>query len=147
MKKNILLLTTAITALLLAGPAVYAQEAAPTAVVATPGKLPDAKEKIYKDALDQLHAKNKVIYSQIDKLQQEASAIMTADKFDKAAFLAKNADIEKAYAQVHTNTAETVASVAAQFTADERRIMEARHQNHRTSVQIHPPVAAAPAAK
>jgi len=144
MKKNTLFLTTALMSLMLCQPVIAQQAASPTKTPAGGASAPASvapqlspeKEAIYKTALDQLRVKNNVLRDQIEKLQQEASTIMTADTFDKAAYIAKNAEIEKVYAQMHTNTSEAIAGVASQFTADERRIIEKQHQAH-SSVKFH----------
>ena len=109
-------------------PAMFSHESHRDSVLA---QLPPEKAKLYKDAISALHSKNAPIYDQIDKLHQDLTTIMTADTFDKAAYIAKNAEIEKAYAQTKGNTTEAIASVAAQFTLDERKTLEKLHPSSR----------------
>ena len=141
MKLHAYIPVMALLATLAVFPAVYA-DPSPAAAASSPAvakaksprdemlsQLPPEKAKAYQDAIDQLHAKNKPLHEQVDKLQQDISALMTADNFDKSAYLAKNAELNKTYEQMHANTAETIAGLAEKFTADERKILEKNHQS------------------
>ena len=140
MKMNALLAVTALGTVLMSAPLLAEQ--APAASMSMPAAstpisdsreailstLPADKQKIYKDGIQALRAKNTALHDQIIKLQQDISTVMTADKFDKAAFIAKNEEIEKLFAQMRSNTAEAIASIASQFSLEERKILEKAHQ-------------------
>jgi len=143
MKKNSISLYTLIgvSALLASTPCAYAQQAAATpAATATAAKgpiiyramvlsqLPPEKLAMYKAAIAQLRTKNKVLYDQIAKLQGDLSTILTAEKFDKPAYMAKVAEIDKIYTQTHTNTTEAIVGVAEKFTPEERKVLDSLHR-------------------
>jgi uncharacterized membrane protein len=151
MKINTLLTTTALLASVALVPTAYAQSAPAqsTPAQSIPGQatmhpspkmeamqrkeaafaqLPAEKGKLYKDALQQINAKNQPLHEQLDKTRDEMKAIMLAEKFDKAAYVAKSAEMDKLYGQMRANSVEAIASVAAQFTPAERKILEELHQ-------------------
>jgi len=90
-------------------------------------QLPPEKAKLYKDAMHQVHEKNQALRDQIEKMHAEIKALMTADTFNKSDYLAKNAEMEKLYAQMRTNMLEAITSVAAQFTLEERKTLTKLH--------------------
>ena len=91
-------------------------------------QLPPEKAKMYRDAGQKMREKNKPIFDQIGKLQQELSVIRTAAKFDKSAFVAKNAEIEKAYGKMRSNTSEIAVAMLSEFSESERKLVEQLRQ-------------------
>ena len=49
--------------------------------------------------------------------------IITADKFDKQAYIAKNTEIENLNTQMRANITQAAAAALAQYTAEERKAM------------------------
>ena len=100
-------------------------------------QLPAEKAKLYKDTMQQAYDKNKDTYSQIEKMHAELKETLNADKFDKDVYLAKSAEMEKLYGKMRASSAEAFASVAAQFTPDERKILaKLRHEPRKHDNQV-----------
>jgi uncharacterized membrane protein len=91
-------------------------------------QLPAEKATLFKDTMKATREKNKPLRDQLHKLYSDRDAILTADKFDKDAFNAKNAELDKIYDQMRANTNQSFVSVAAQFTADERKVLAKIHK-------------------
>ena len=129
MKINTRILTLALATSLLSTGLVYAQQpaprpvAAPAAAAAQPAQLAPDRLKFYKDSQAQIRAKNGPLRAQVKQMYKDLNAISTADTFDKTAYLAKTAEIEKAETQLHTNRYTAMAAVLPQFSASERRII------------------------
>src|SRR5690348_7714875 len=60
----------------------------------TLAKLPEAKQKLFREAVEKTKAQNKDLWAQGKKLREEQKAILMAEKFDKAAYLAKAKEID-----------------------------------------------------
>lgn len=86
-------------------------------------QLPADKAQLFKDTMKQSREKDKAVHDQIRKVFKERDAILTADKFDKKAYLAKSAEITKLFTQVHDNMTNSFVSVAEKFTPEERKIL------------------------
>jgi uncharacterized membrane protein len=87
-------------------------------------QLPPEKSKLYRETMKKAYEeKNDIVREQIHKVQDESDALLTAAKFDKAAFLAKNAELDKLHAESRTNLNQAFASVAEQCSQDERKIL------------------------
>jgi Spy/CpxP family protein refolding chaperone len=91
--------------------------------------LPPDKAKLFQDTMKQTSEKNSAYREQIGKLREELRNIVIADKFDKDAYLAKNAEMEKLWAQMRTNSAESFAAIAGKFTANERKVLSEMHSS------------------
>lgn len=130
-----LLSTTALMmALVLAG-AAYAEDTHPPAGMHTRGgdrmqqrkeamaQLPPEKAKLFQDSMKQVHEKNEALQAQARKLHEELDALLTAEKFDKDAWTAKSAEIDKVYDQMRANRNAAFVAAASQFSADERKTL------------------------
>lgn len=91
-------------------------------------KLPAAKQKLVKDAMDKAKAENKELWMQGKKLRDEQKAILTAEKFDKAAYLAKSKELNDLRDKMSANRTEAFASVAGQLTPEERLSLAKMHR-------------------
>lgn len=95
-------------------------------------ELPADKAASYRSAMEQAHSKNQPLYDQIKVLKHDLSGLMTAEKFDKAAYLAKQAEIEKLYSQMHVSRAEALASLIETWTVADRKTLEKLHGSHKS---------------
>jgi len=86
-------------------------------------QLPPDKAQIFRDTMKQVREKNRETYEKVHAAQDELKGILTADKFDKAAYLAKSAEIDKLYDQIRGTRRDAIVSVAGQFSASERKII------------------------
>ena len=86
-------------------------------------QLPADKAKAYNDAMQKANDSNKELRSQIHKAYEEADMILTAEKFDKKAFLAKAVEIDALYDKTRINMNSAFVGVAENFTQEERKIL------------------------
>jgi uncharacterized membrane protein len=85
--------------------------------------LPDDKRKILMDTMKKTHEDNKALFDQMRQLNEERDAILKADKFDQNAFLKKSDEIDAIHDKFSKIHEKAVASVASQFTPQERRVL------------------------
>lgn len=131
MKIRALLSTTALIATLALSPAAYAEDSAQHLKQGfnqrrqqeVLNQLPPEKAKLFKETMGKTREGNQTIYEQIKQQQDALAALLTAEKFDKAAYLAKTAEIDKLYAQMRANTTQAFVSVASQFSVEERKVL------------------------
>lgn len=141
MKTTKLTVTVALLMALAAGGILYTQasDAADekTPVTASPGNgkppaLTASKAKLYNDTMRKAAEENKKLQEQIKQVRDQADAILVAPNFDQKAYLAKAEEMDKLIARARTNMNEAFASVASQFSAEERKALldsrEARQQ-------------------
>jgi uncharacterized membrane protein len=91
-------------------------------------RLSDEKDQILKAAIAKARADNKQINDQIKDKRKELAALMKAEKFDKAAFLAKNAEMQELMAKASRARTEALATVAEKFSAQDRKILAERFE-------------------
>ncbi|MDD5585579.1 MAG: periplasmic heavy metal sensor [Alphaproteobacteria bacterium] len=116
-------------------PAASAEQQKP----AQPGKpcLSDEKNKILKAALAKAREDNQQITEQIKAKRKELAALMGAERFDKEAFLAKDAEMQDLIAKAARKKAEALASVAGQFAVQDRKILAERFGKRKGSRSGH----------
>jgi len=102
-------------------------------------QLPPEKAKLFKDTMKQSREKNEATHEQIKKLRKEKDALLTAEKFDKDAYLAKNVEMDKLYDQMRANKDNAFVSVAAQFSPAERKILAKMHERPMGGGMMPPP--------
>lgn len=93
-------------------------------------KLPEAKQALVKSMWEAGKDDRKADREEMKKLHAEKEAILTAPKFDKAAFLAKSQEIEAKRAANHAEREARMADVAAQLTQEERKILAEMKPKH-----------------
>jgi Spy/CpxP family protein refolding chaperone len=150
MKLHTMLSTAALMASLTLSGAAIANEPAAAADAAkkphrmeeTVSKLPEAKQKIVREAMEKARAQNKELWAQSKKLRDEHKAILTAEKFDKAAYLAKAKEMSDLRSKMADNRNEAFASIAGQLTPEERLAL-VRHggARHGKGGEAHPKAA------
>lgn len=86
-------------------------------------KLPAAKAEAFKATMKKSHEKNEKLSAQSKKLHEEMRAIVTAEKFDKAAFLAKSGELQKVHDQMHVSMTESLAEALSSLSQDERKTL------------------------
>ena len=92
------------------------------------------KAKEYNDAMQAAIDSNNELRAQIRKAHEEADAILVAEKFDKKAFLAKAAELNKLYDTTRGKMDETFASTMEKFSQEDRKILlKARNDRRRHS--------------
>lgn len=89
-------------------------------------RLSEEKYKIYKDALNKARNDTIQIREQLKIKRAEASALMSAEKFDKAAFLAKYVEIQALVDKTSQARATAIANTAEQFGPADRKILAER---------------------
>jgi len=131
MRVGKLLLATILASTMLS-PLTYAQQSAaaapkPAATAQQPlaAVLPADELALFKKAAGQIRRNNAPLRAQVRKLRQELSAIVTADKFDKNAFIAKTGEIQKISAQMYNNWVSGTAAFLAKLTPAERQALQA----------------------
>ena len=100
-------------------------------------KLPKEDAAQFRDTMKEARENNKDLQEQIGKLHGDLHDILTAETFDKAAFLAKRKDLQQLHDKMETNMTEAFASAVGDLTQDERvtltRSMDrsrAKHHGH-----------------
>ena len=94
--------------------------------------LPPEKSKLYNETMKKAIEDSFDARKQIRKAYEEADALLTAEKFDKAAFLAKAAEIDDRYNKSRAKLNEAFASAINGFTQEERKeVLKARNENRR----------------
>jgi uncharacterized membrane protein len=92
-------------------------------------KLPEAKATAFRDAMAQARKNNDGMKDQMKKQRGELNAIMTAPTFDKAAYIAKSAELQASKDKMHANMSEAFANAVAGLSQDERKqLADAMHK-------------------
>jgi uncharacterized membrane protein len=107
-------------------------------------KLPAAKQKLVHDAMEKSKAENKELWTKGRQLREEQKSILTAEKFDKGAYLAKSKEIEDLHDKMAQNRSEAFASIAGQLTPEERVSLAKMHRGgprHHKDEAEHPQAA------
>ncbi len=127
MKK--LLLTTAMVLALGAGHALAEPDAPPPGdhhaqrFEQTLSQLPKDKADLIRNDFNQARAQNEPFHAQLESLHKERIALLSADKFDKKAYLANIRKTQKLHDTMQMNRTEAFASALTKLTAPERKIL------------------------
>ncbi len=139
MKMRLILASVSMLLLLLAGSAnaeIAASKSATTTEQQKSAKtdkprLSDEKFKTYKDAMNKARYDGKHISEQIKAKRKEMAALLSAEKFDKAAYLAKHDEMQALIDKTARLKAEAMASIAEKFSAADRKILAERFDRKR----------------
>ena len=94
-------------------------------------KLPKNDAAQFRDTMKEAREDNKPLEERISKLHGDLHAILTADSFDKGAFLAKRKEVQQLHDQMETNMTEAFASAVDGLTQEERvTLTRALHHDH-----------------
>jgi Spy/CpxP family protein refolding chaperone len=94
-------------------------------------QIPPAKMKILHDAMKASFEKDKGLNEKAHKLHDEMKEILAAETFNQKAFLNVSTKLADIHARLHQDRMRAFASVAGQFTPEEREeIMKAMHRHH-----------------
>jgi uncharacterized membrane protein len=98
----------------------------------TLSKLPEQDATQFRNTMKQAYEKDQAQRDQAHKLHEEISGILTADKFDKSAYVAKSKQLEKLHDKMHADMTEAFATAVAQLPQDERATLAAgmHHKHH-----------------
>lgn len=94
-------------------------------------KLPADKAALVKKMQDELRDARKENRGQCKALRDEAKALLTAEKFDKSAYLAKLAEIQEKHAANYKARDEKIADLAAGMNAEERKVIADLFASHK----------------
>lgn len=86
-------------------------------------KLPKDKQELVKKSFEEGKAERKANWEKAKTLREEVKTILTAEKFDKDAFLAKSKEIAALKAESQTKGAERFADLASKMNVEERKIL------------------------
>jgi Spy/CpxP family protein refolding chaperone len=93
--------------------------------------LSEAKIKIFHEAMKASFEKDKALFEESHKLHRELRGIVKANTFDEKTYLSLNARLEEIHAQIHSDRTKAFASIAGQFTPEERTaLLKLHHKNH-----------------
>ncbi len=123
MKLTKTLITATLLASTMLASVAFAESREKAQISAEAATLSPDKAKLYNDTLKAASDSNKDLRDKIHKAHDESDAIMTAEKFDKAAFLAKQAELDGLYSQVRTKMNAAYVSVVEKLKQDERKIL------------------------
>ncbi len=93
----------------------------------SPKPLSEEKSTLFREALRKMHTDNRELFTKIGALMREQKQILKAPTFDKAAYIAKSAEIQEVHAKITAARAAAIADVAAQMTAEERDALSQPH--------------------
>ncbi len=97
-------------------------------------KLPPQKAEAFRNTLKQAHEKGKESREQSKKLHEELRAIMTAEKFDKSAYLAKTEELRVLREKKYKAKSAALATALSALTQEERTTiadnMRKKHERH-----------------
>jgi len=88
-------------------------------------KLPEADAQKFRDTMKEAHEKNMAIADRIHGLHDDLDDILSADSFDKSAFLATSKKLREVYHEMRENTDNAFADAAAKLTTQERKTLVA----------------------
>ncbi len=84
-------------------------------------RLPHDKAEAFHAVMRQAHEQNKDLYDQMHGLHQDLHNILTADTFDRDAFVAKSNEIRELHDKAAANLDAAFASAVAQLSQKERK--------------------------
>jgi Spy/CpxP family protein refolding chaperone len=96
--------------------------------------LSEVQLKLIHETMRQLHEDHQQVFKEMHKLHEKQRDILAADTFDKEAFLAVTAQIDKRHEQLDKSRLQAFASIADKFTPEERErlahMFSHRHNGH-----------------
>ena len=135
--KKLLATTALMTALILSTAAVAheaAHEGGAMCMESALAGLPEADAKKFNDAMHQSHEKIHALWDKMHTLRKDLYSLETADKFDKAAYLAKSKELAKLHEKIHSIMSDSLANAIAGLPQDERTTiadaMKKMHHHH-----------------
>lgn len=95
-------------------------------------KLPEKDAATFRDTMKQSHEKDKDLFEKSHKMHEELHALLAADTFDKAAYVAKSKELAKIHATMHDHMTEAFATAVSKLPPDERKILADNiHEMHK----------------
>lgn len=95
----------------------------PSYIKRVANKLPEDKAKEFAGAMRAAYDKNSETFEQTRALRKEISNLLTAEKFDKSAYIAKNNELSKLYEKMRTANTEAMANAASKLSQEERAML------------------------
>jgi len=86
-------------------------------------QLPAEKETLYHQTMREVRKQGFEMRAQVKQLREEIKNIVAADQFDEELFRAKTKSLEELQMKRRASMDEAIATLARQFTADERQIL------------------------
>ena len=86
-------------------------------------ELPENKRKLFEDTMHSSRHDTQSLRDQADTAQKEASRLLAAEPFNEEAFITQMQHVSDLRAEMKRHMAESMASLAKQFTPQERAIL------------------------
>ena len=86
-------------------------------------QLPAEKETLFHRTMREAREKGSEIREQMKIVRQEIEEIIVAEPFEEDLFREKTRDMHNLQKRMHSITEDAVATLATQFTADERKVL------------------------
>jgi uncharacterized membrane protein len=86
-------------------------------------QLPAEKETLYHQTMREVRNQGFETRAQVKQLREEIKNVVAADQFDEEVFRAKTKSLEELQMKRRAAMDEAIATLAKQFTADERQIL------------------------
>jgi Spy/CpxP family protein refolding chaperone len=93
-------------------------------------QLSEAKRQVLHEAMKTAFEKNRDLFDQMHKLHEDLRGILKADNFDRQAFTTISAQIAEIDDRIQAIRTEAFASIATQFTPEEREMLLRLHGRH-----------------
>lgn len=87
------------------------------------GRLPAEKEMLFHQTMRQVRESTEGLRAQMRTLREEIKTVLTAETFNEGAFREKTTAMQALHAQMQQAMHNAVATLAKQFTAEEREIL------------------------
>jgi Spy/CpxP family protein refolding chaperone len=91
----------------------------------------DAQRTALHETMKQFHEENKAAFEEMHQLYKARHAILAAQNFDKGAFLAVTAQIEKKHEQLAQSRVQAFVFIADKFTPEQREMLVRMMGHHR----------------
>jgi uncharacterized membrane protein len=98
---------------------------APRSLQAMASSLPEARRELFLSRMREAMKESRALYREVREEQKQAQAILNAQPFDQAAYLAHMRQAETLRASVRQRMTLAVADIAEQLTQKERMALDA----------------------
>jgi Spy/CpxP family protein refolding chaperone len=92
--------------------------------------LSDDQKKLLHETMKKVFEQDKNIIEQMHKLHKDMHEVLAADTFDARKFMALGAQIGKLRDKIHRDRMQAFASIAGQFTPEEREMIVKFYRHH-----------------
>lgn len=106
-------------------------------------KLPAERAELIQSTMAELRENRKAGWESMKNAREEMQALLTAETFDKTAFLEKAGQINESRSRAKLEKQQAIAELASQLNADERKILvdmvqhKRKHHGHKKHGERH----------